>query len=90
MKKKTLMQVCMIAGYLFCCSVALACPVCERQQPKAIRGITHGVPTGDKADYLIVSVAVLIVIVTLYLSLRYLIRPGEHDVRHIKRLILND
>jgi len=43
----------------------LACPACEAQQPKLLRGITHGVgPQGD-ADYIIVSIMVFITLIAL-------------------------
>lgn len=67
----------------------LACPVCEQQQPKILRGITHGAGPQDNWDYVIVWIMVLIVVVTLYFSIKWIIRPGEKSQTHIKRLILN-
>lgn len=90
MKKITAVSLWMIFILVLCRSTALACPVCERQQPKVIRGISHGPLSGDKADYLIIAIAVFIVVISLILSLRYLINPGERGIEHIKRLILND
>jgi hypothetical protein len=61
-----------------------ACPACEAQQPKLLRGITHGVgPQGDM-DYLIVSVMVFITLATLWYSVKTLIRPKEDTPEHIK------
>ena len=68
---------------------SLACPACEAQQPKILRGITHGAGPSGKWDYFIVSVAVVIVLFTLFYSVKWLIRPGEESAQHIKRLILN-
>lgn len=65
-----------------------ACPVCERQQPKILRGIVHGAGPQDKLDYLIIISAVVIVLISLWLSVRYLVRPGEKSDDHIKRFIL--
>ena len=67
-----------------------ACPVCERNQPKLLKGITHGAGPESKWDYLIVSIAVIIVLATLIFSIKWLIQPGERSNRHIKRLILNN
>ncbi|GAB3011626.1 hypothetical protein GCM10027051_12650 [Niabella terrae] len=68
----------------------LACPVCERNQPKILKGITHGAGPESKWDYLIVAIALIIVAFTLFYSVKWLIRPGEKSGTHIKRFILND
>ena len=65
-----------------------ACPVCERQQPKVISGISHGAGPQDSMDYVIIIMAILIVMLSLYFSVQYLVRPGEKSNEHIKRLIL--
>jgi hypothetical protein len=69
---------------------SFACPVCERSQPKLLRGIAHGAGPESRWDYLIVLTAVVIVAFTLYFSIKWLIRPGENSDRHIKRFILNN
>ncbi|MBN9481938.1 MAG: hypothetical protein BGO70_15305 [Bacteroidetes bacterium 43-93] len=69
---------------------ALACPVCERNKPKILRGITHGSGPESRWDYMIVCVAIAIVLYTLFFSIKWLIRPGEKSDRHIKRFILNN
>lgn len=69
---------------------AIACPVCERNQPRVLKGITHGAGPGSSWDYVIVWVAVFIVLGTLLLSVRWLIKPGETADTHIKRSILNN
>ena len=67
-----------------------ACDACVKQQPKILRGITHGAgPQGDW-DYLIVSVAAAIVVATLFFSIKWLISPGEKGEKHIKRIVLNN
>jgi hypothetical protein len=68
---------------------ALACPVCERQQPKLLKGITHGAGPQTNWDYLIISIAAAIVLVTLFLSVKWLLRPGEKSKTHIKYSVLN-
>ena len=69
--------------------VVFACPVCEKQQPEILRGITHGGGPNSSWDYVIVWSAVVIVLFTLFFSIKWLIRPGERSQTHIKRFILN-
>ena len=66
-----------------------ACPTCEAQQPRILRGITHGTGPDSSMDYIIVWVMVAIVIATLFFSIKWLIVPGEKSDKHIKRHILN-
>lgn len=75
---------------LFTSLLALACPVCDRQQPQILKGITHGSGPQSNWDYLIISVTAIIVLATLTFSLKWLIRPGEKSTAHIKNLILNN
>ena len=80
----------LIAFLLFNVLWVLACPVCERNQPKVLRGIAHGAGPDSRWDYVIVWATVAIVLCTLFLSIKWLIRPGERSDRHIKRFILNN
>lgn len=68
----------------------VACPVCERNQPKILKGITHGAGPESNWDYAIVWITVAIVCCTLFFSVKWLIRPGEKSDHHIKRFILNN
>jgi hypothetical protein len=68
---------------------AWACPVCERNQPKVLKGVVHG-QAGSQWDYLIVWIVVGITLISLYLSVKWLIRPGERNPDHIKYSILNE
>lgn len=68
---------------------ALACDVCQRKQPKLLQNITHGTGPQAESDYYIIAGAVIIVLFTLIYSLKYLLKPGEQNPRHIKNLILN-
>lgn len=76
----------------FACMVtavaAFACPVCEKQQPKLLQGISHGVGPQSSWDYVIIWAMVLIVAFTLYFSIKMLVKPGERTDNHIKRTIL--
>lgn len=67
-----------------------ACPVCERQQPKVLRGVVHGSVPESSWDYVIIAVVALITVVTLFYSVKWLIRPGETNKGHIKYQILNN
>ncbi len=69
--------------------VALACPVCEKQQPKILQGISHGAGPQDNWDYVIVWATVVIVLVTLYYTIKWIVKPGEKREDHIKRTVLN-
>lgn len=69
---------------------SIACPVCERNQPKILKGITHGAGPETNWDYVIVGVMSFLVLATLIFSVKWLIRPGEQSEHHIKRFILNN
>ena len=68
----------------------IACPVCERNKPKILRGITHGSNPESNWDYIIVAVIAIIAILTLIYSIKWLIKPNESNKEHIKYTILND
>lgn len=69
---------------------SFACPVCERNQPKILKGVTHGAGPQSNWDYIIIWITIVIVLITLFLSIKWLIRPGEHSKKHIKHVILNN
>lgn len=85
--KKTLRHMLFLAA--LCLShAAAACPACEKQQPKILRGIAHGAGPQSNWDYVIVWAAVVVVALTLFFSVKWLFRPGEQSSQHIKRWIL--
>lgn len=67
----------------------LGCPVCERNQPKLLRGIVHGPGPNGNLDYIIVGLVTIVSLIALYLSIKCLTKPGEEQVNHIKRFIIN-
>jgi hypothetical protein len=69
--------------------IAQACPVCERNKPKLLQGITHSGGAESKWDYVIVIAMIVIVIATLFYSIKWLIKPNENNVSHIKYSFLN-
>ncbi|GAB3299406.1 hypothetical protein GCM10027511_14620 [Hymenobacter humi] len=56
---------------------ALACPVCEKNQPKGFAGVTHGVGPGGAFDYVMLYGSIAVVVVTLMLFFRFLLRPDN-------------
>ncbi len=68
---------------------AVACEVCQRNQPKLLQNISHGTGPQAESDYYIIGISVIIVLLTLIYSLKYLLKPGEQNPGHIKNLILN-
>lgn len=70
--------------------IVIACPTCEIAQPRYLRGITHGTGPQSNWDYVITWAMILIVLFTLFFSVKWLIRPGEKSNDHIKRFILNN
>ncbi len=68
----------------------LACPVCEKRQPKLLRGITHGAGPESNWDYVIIGITAAIVGGSLYFSVKWLCKPGEAGDDHIKRIIFNE
>lgn len=66
-----------------------ACPACEKAQPKITRGLTHGVGPQDNWDWLIVALITLITVITFVYTIKYIVKPGEKENNHIKKMILN-
>ena len=69
---------------------AAACPVCERNQAGILKGMAHGAGPESRWDYLIVGAVAVMVAITLFFTVKWLIRPGEASGKHIKRMILSD
>jgi hypothetical protein len=66
----------------------------SRLQPvaDALLSTHHAIPndTTSAIDMALVGLGVVVVILTTFYALRYLIRPGETSADHIKRRILAD
>ncbi|HEY5369657.1 MAG TPA: hypothetical protein VIJ75_11765 [Hanamia sp.] len=68
----------------------IACPACEAQTPKVLRGIaSHGSGPSSNWDYVAGIVTLIIVIFVLFYSIKWMIKPGEKEANHIKRNVLN-
>jgi hypothetical protein len=77
---------------LFVCLAAIAayaCPVCERNKPKILQGITHGSNPESAWDYVIVIAVAIIALLTLFYAVKWLIKPNEQNNNHIKYSFLN-
>ena len=70
--------------------VGMACPVCERQQPKVTMGLTHGAGPGSNWDWVIIIFMSIITLLTLFYSIKYLVKPGEKREDHVKQSILRE
>lgn len=86
MKVKYLITVLVI----FIAQIAIACPVCEKQQPKITQGLTHGAGPQSNWDWVIIAIISLITVLTLIYSIKYLIKPGEKNNDHIKQSIIRN
>ena len=69
---------------------SFACPVCERNKAKILRGITHGSSPDSNWDYVIVFAMIVIAIGTLFYSIKWLINPKEKNGSHIKYSFLTE
>ena len=49
--------------FLFAHGVAIACDVCQKQQPKLLRGMAHGAGPESEWDYVVVAGIALIALV---------------------------
>ncbi|WP_309609495.1 hypothetical protein [Flavobacterium sp.] len=63
---------------------AFACPVCERNQPKILRGIVHGSGPDNNWDYVSIVITIIISVFALIYSIKWLIKPNENNQSHIK------
>ena len=84
--KKAIFLALLVLGIL---PAAVACEVCEAQQPKWLQGVVHGTGPQGLMDYVILFVGIAIVIAVLIFSVKFLVRPGEKNPDHVKYSILN-
>jgi len=76
--------------FLFVQQIAMACDVCKKNQPEILQDVTHGSGPSGTLDYIIIWGAIIIVGVTLFFSLKYLIKPKEGNPGHIKNIVKNE
>jgi hypothetical protein len=87
MKRISLISICFL---LLNMTGAWACEVCKKNQPEPLQNITHGVGPQSDWDYVIIIVGMIIVGFTLFYSLKFLIRPGEKNPKHIKNIVVDE
>lgn len=86
-KSITLTILLLISGII---NQLMACPVCKANQPKVLENITHGEGPTGYIDYTITWSAVVIVGITLYLSIKFLVNPKEYNSDHIKNIVIDE
>lgn len=86
---KRIFQICVVL-FLLGQQAVLACDVCKKNQPTGFKNITHGAGPSGNFDYVIMGTALVIVLVTLYLSFKYLLKPKENNPDHIKNIVKNE
>ena len=79
----------LLLAVLLTAKVVFSCPVCKKQQPKVLQGISHGTGPQSNWDYVIVIAVALLVVATLFYSVKSLLKPKEQSENHIKYSILN-
>ena len=85
----TLKKMLTIVVVLFANNAVIACEVCKKQQPKILQGITHGAGPQSDWDYVVVWCTVIIVAISLFYAVKWILHPGEKESEHIKRSIFN-
>lgn len=80
----------LLLGFIFLAQLSMACPVCERKQPKITMGLTHGAGPESNWAWVIIASIAIITLLTLFYSIKFLVRPGEKNSDHIKKSILSE
>ncbi len=68
----------------------LACDLCKKNQPAGLENITHGAGPSGPIDYVISWIGVAIVLITLALFIKYLVKPNDAKHRQIKNIVVNN
>ena len=71
--------------FLTTATTLMACPVCEKRQPAGFANITHGTGPEGAFDYWMLYGSIGVVILTLLLYIRFIIRPETAAMRHLKQ-----
>lgn len=71
-------------------SYALACDACQLRQPEVTKDLTHGTGPESSWDWFIVGIVILITVLAFIFSIKYLVKPGEKDRKHIKYSVFSD
>jgi len=77
--------------FLYSFITVIACELCKSHQPEMLKDIAHGTGPQGTTDYIIMWTGVAIVVITLILSLAFLILPNKLDKNYsIKYLPVNE
>ena len=69
---------------------SFACELCQRGQSKFVKAVSsHGQGPDSNWDYIFVVGTALIVLLTLFYSVKYLLSPKEGGAEHIKSLVID-
>ncbi|MEJ7586640.1 MAG: hypothetical protein WKI04_03655 [Ferruginibacter sp.] len=83
-------KIILISILLFSIDWVNACPVCERNKPEILKGITHGSGPESNWDYLIVGAIAVLALSSLFYAVKWLINPNENNPDHIKYSLFNE
>jgi len=86
---RTITKLLVVAAFLFANMEVMACEVCKKQQPEILRGVAHGAGPQSDWDYVVVGCTAVIVLISLFYAVKWILRPGEKEREHIKRSIFN-
>lgn len=84
-RKLILLIVLILVNYI----PTMACEACNKNQPKILRGITHGNGPQSNWDYFVVIIMVLVTLYSLYAAIKCFVKPSEKKYNDIKNTILN-
>lgn len=79
-----------VLSFVFISAPLLACEVCSKQQPRVLKNITHGAGPQGQEDFIIIVSAIIIVVLTLFFSIKYLVKPGEKSPHHVKNIVIDN
>jgi formate hydrogenlyase subunit 3/multisubunit Na+/H+ antiporter MnhD subunit len=83
-------KIILILSLLILYTSMYACPVCERANAKkAFGSLSHGTGPNSNWDYVAVWITIIISVIALFYSIKWLIKPAEKNKDHIKNSILN-
>jgi hypothetical protein len=85
-KLKIIFTIIFLAGI----RIGLACDLCKKNQPKGLENITHGAGPSGPMDYVISWGGVVIVLITLVLFIKYLVKPKDAAHDQIKNIVVNN
>lgn len=71
--------------WIIAANLLTACPLCKKRQPVGFADITHGTGPESVFDYWMLYGSIGVVILTLFLFIRFTIKPETAAMRHSKQ-----